>query len=86
MKLWEKRDFCSKNWTSEQCQCILFLLMGRKLRILTAFEPTRLGQEPIHQAYKLVVPVCRRLVRDDVTAEKIKATASKPHQKKRNVS
>lgn len=77
-----------KNWTYEQCHGRLCLLMRRELRIQVAFEPTRLGEEPLHQAYDLVVPVHRHRIREKVSAAnecEIKV-ATKQLEKKRDVS
>jgi hypothetical protein len=63
--------------------------MRRELRIQVAFEPTRLGEEPLHQAYDdVVVPVHRHRILEKVSAAKeceIKA-ATQQLEKKRDVS
>ena len=77
-----------KNWTYEQCRGRLCLLMRRELRIQVAFEPTRLGEAPLHQAYDMVVPVHRHRIREKVLAAnewEMKA-APKQLEKKRDVS
>jgi len=58
------------------------------LRIQVAFEPTRLGEEHLHPAYDVVVPVHRHRIREKVSAAKdceIEA-AIKQLEKKRDVS
>ena len=37
--------------------------MRERLQIRGAFEPTRLGEEPVRQAYEALVPPIRRSVR-----------------------
>jgi len=62
--------------------------MRRELRIQVAFEPTRLGEEHLHQAYDVVVPVHRHQIRKKVFAAKdseIEAV-TKELEKKRDVS
>jgi hypothetical protein len=83
-----KDSWWVENWTYEQWHGRLCLLMRRELRIQVAFEPTRLGEAHLHQAYDVVVPVHRYRIREKVSAAKdceIEAT-TKQLEKKRDVS
>ncbi len=62
--------------------------MKRKLIIQVAFEPTRLGEEHLHQAYDVVVPVHQRQIREKLSAAKSvePKVATKQLEKQRDVS
>ena len=53
-----------KNWTCRQYWDSFYMFMKRKLKVQVAFEPSRLANAHLHQAYELIVPELRRRIRE----------------------